>query len=253
VKTASEEINTKISVLPSLTRLRNSNDLAWSTLKDHKITNSDEVAWNGDSIAWNTTSGLDVSDRLDPATADSGWTILLGDDRLLLIVVGEWVEDSVGSTLDTSSEAVVFTVVVVVTHLASWFFLDFDFSYCVFFDDNVVSDWSATFVFYVVVGLDFAAVLSLSDVDLCLVWTFKNNFGLAFVVVASLLCGCGNVNVNSSFWSVFRRCLISTWRISRVQPRRDLEIYLSRVRSTSANLFACLSVTCRSVYCRSRN
>ena len=84
-------------------------------------------------------------------------------------------EDSVGSTLDTSSETVVFTVVVVVTHLASWFSIDFDFSYCVSFNDNVVSNWSATLVFDIVVGLSFAAVVSLSDVDLCLVGTINND------------------------------------------------------------------------------
>jgi hypothetical protein len=167
------------------------------------------VAWNGDSIAWDTTSRLDVSDGLDSATAYSGWTIILGDDGLVMIVVGEGMEDTVGSTLDASSEAVVFTLVVVVTHFAFWFFLDFDFSYCAFLYDNVVSDWSATLVFDVVVWLDFASVLSLSNVDLCLVWTFKNNFCFAVVVVVSLLCSCGDVDVDLSFWLVFSRCLVS--------------------------------------------
>lgn len=86
----------------------------------------------------------------------------------------EWVEDSVGSTLDASSEAVVFTVVVVVTHFTSWFSVDLDFSYCIFLNHNVVSKWSATLVFDIVVWLNLAAVLSLSDVDLCLVWTINN-------------------------------------------------------------------------------
>jgi len=91
-----------------------------------------------------------------------------------MVVVRQGVKDSIGSTLDASSEAVVFTVVVVVTHLASWFSVDFDFSYCSFLNHNVVSNWSATLVFDVVVWLNLAAVLSLSDVDLCLVRTINN-------------------------------------------------------------------------------
>jgi hypothetical protein len=189
--------------------LGDSNDLAWSTLQDHKISDSDEVAWNGDSIAWDTTSRLNVSDGLDPSTGHLGWTILAGDDGLVMIAVGEGVEDSVGSTLDASSKAVVFTVVVVVTHFAFWFFVDFDFSYYVFLNNNVVPDWSATLVFDVVVGLDLATVLSFSDVDLCLVWTFKNDFCFAVIVVVSLPCSCGDVEVDLPFWSVLRRCLVS--------------------------------------------
>ncbi len=85
-------------------------------------------------------------------------------------------KNSIGSTLNTSSEAVVVTVVVVVTHLASWFFLKLDFSYRVFLDDNVVSKWSTALVLDIVVWLDFAAILSLGDVNLCLVGTFADEF-----------------------------------------------------------------------------
>lgn len=208
MKLTGEEINTKVPVLTSLSRLRDANNLAWSTLEDHKIANSDELAWDGDSVAWDTTSRLDISDGLDPASANSGWAVLLDDDGLS-VVVGEGVEDPVSSTLDASSEAVVFTVVVVVAHFAFWFFLDSDFSYGVFLNHNVVANWSATLVFNVVVGLDFAAVLSLSDVDLCLVWTIKKDFRFAVIVVVSLLASCGNVEVDLSLRLVLRRCLVS--------------------------------------------
>lgn len=79
-------------------------------------------------------------------------------------------ENTVSCAFNTSSEAVVFTVIVVVTHLARfWFFLDFDFSNCLFLLHNsVVSHWTTTLVLDVVVGLSLLTVLTLSDVDLSL-------------------------------------------------------------------------------------
>lgn len=62
VQLSCKEVNTEVSVLTSLTRLGDSDDLAGSTLKDHEVTDSDEVTWNGDSVTWNTTSWLDISD-----------------------------------------------------------------------------------------------------------------------------------------------------------------------------------------------
>jgi len=62
VKLSCKQINTEVSVLTGLTRLRDSDDLTWSALEDHKVTCSDEVAGDGDSVTWNTTSWLDISD-----------------------------------------------------------------------------------------------------------------------------------------------------------------------------------------------
>ena len=61
VQLSRKEIDTEVSVLTGLTRLRDSDDLARSTLENHEVTDSDEVAWNGDSVTWNTTPWLDIS------------------------------------------------------------------------------------------------------------------------------------------------------------------------------------------------
>lgn len=209
MKLSREEVNTKISVLAGLTRLRDSDDLAWSTLQDHEITDSDEVAWDGDSVWW-VASWLDISDTLNLTFPHTSRAVIFDNDGLSVSVV-ERMEDSVRCTLDTSSEAVVFTVVVVVTHLASWFLVDFDFCYSVFFNNNVASsNRSTTLVFDVVVWLDPATVLSLSDIKLGLVrGSLDNSLSSLLIVVGSLLSACGNVDVDLRRLTVVSRSLLS--------------------------------------------
>lgn len=48
MKLLGEEVNTKVSVLASLSRGSDANDLTWSVLKDDKVTNADVVAWDGE-------------------------------------------------------------------------------------------------------------------------------------------------------------------------------------------------------------
>jgi len=196
VKLSSEQVNTKISVLAGLTGLRDSDDLAWSTLQDQEITDSDEVAGDRDAVSW-STSRLDISDILNLAFPHTSRSVFFDDDGISVSRV-ERVEDSVSCTLDASSEAVVFTVVVVVTHLASWFLVDFDFCYCVPFNNNVVSsNGSTTLVFDVVGWMGAATVLSLGDVKLSLVrGSLDNGLSLLLIVVASLLSARGNVGGN---------------------------------------------------------
>jgi len=196
VKLSSEQVNTKISVLAGLTRLRDSDDLAWSTLQDQEITDSDEVAGDCDAVSW-STSWLDISDILNLAFAHTSRSVFFDDDGISVSRV-ERMEDSVSCTLDASSEAVVFTVVVVVTHLASWLLVDFNFCYCVLFNNNVVSsNGSTTLVFDVVGWMGPATVLSLSYVKLGLVrGSLDNGLSLLLIVVASLLSARGNVGGN---------------------------------------------------------
>ena len=118
-------------------------------------------------------------------------------------MVVEWIHDSVSGTLNTSSEAVILTLIVVIAHIASGFFLYFDFSNCVFLDHDIVTLWSTTFVFDVVIWLSSATVLPLGDVDLSL-WKslISDNVGLTIVVVSALLSRCGNVDVDLRCLSV---------------------------------------------------
>lgn len=81
-------------------------------------------------------------------------------------------ENSVSSTFNTSSEAMVFTVIVVVTHLAialafALRFFDFDFSNCfLLLTAGAVSHWTTALVFDIVVWLNSTAVFALGEVDL---------------------------------------------------------------------------------------
>jgi hypothetical protein len=50
VQLLGEEIDTQVAVLTSGRRGGNSDDLAWTTLEDQKITNTDVMARDGDSV-----------------------------------------------------------------------------------------------------------------------------------------------------------------------------------------------------------
>jgi len=107
-------------VLAGLGRCRNADDLARAALEDQKVADADVVARNGDSVGAALT--------LDETNIATGWcTILVNCDLLanfggttvVMVVVptAEGVHDFIRSTLQTAAEAVVLTLVVVVTHL----------------------------------------------------------------------------------------------------------------------------------------
>lgn len=51
MKLSGEKVNTEISVLAGLTRLRDADNLARSTLKNQEIANADEVARDCDGVS----------------------------------------------------------------------------------------------------------------------------------------------------------------------------------------------------------
>ena len=124
-----EEIDTKVAILTSLRRHADANDLARTTLKDDKIANADEVAGDGHgpgrvaAVAW-----LHESDLLSLATSNSARAIVLDSDidfsaittmvMVMMVVVVERMGNSFSNTLRASTEAVVLTLVVVVTHVS---------------------------------------------------------------------------------------------------------------------------------------
>ena len=116
----SEEVNTKVTVLASLRRDRDTNDLGRTALEDQEITNADEVAWDGDGAWWVTTAWLDNSDGFAGSTMDAGWGTLIDADRLFPCTMVEGMEDAVSGTLNSTAERVVVAFVVVVTHFGSW-------------------------------------------------------------------------------------------------------------------------------------
>ena len=106
-----------------------------------------------------------------------------------MVVVMEWMQDTVGCTLESAAERVVITVVVVVAHLA----LGFDVYFDVFSLNPVVARWSTTFVFDVdEIGVGAAAIVSLGDVYL----------GLSVLLITGLTAVVLDVNGISGFAAV---------------------------------------------------
>lgn len=83
-------------------------------------------------------------------------------------------------------------------------------SNCVFLNYDIFVDWSATFVFDVVVRLGTAAVFALSDVDL-VVWELflSDKLSVPNVVVRLWLTVVSDVDVDSCVLSVVLLALIS--------------------------------------------
>lgn len=106
-----------------------------------------------------------------------------------MMVVMEWMQDTVGCTLESAAERVVITVVVVVAHFA----LGFDVYFDVFSLNPVVACWSTTFVFDVdEIGVGAASIVSLGDVYL----------GLSVLLITGLTAIVLDVNGVSGFAAV---------------------------------------------------
>lgn len=110
---AGEEVDTEVTVLAGLGGDRDADHLARAALKDQDVADADEVAGDGDGLA----SGAAVA-GLDDADVLTGSSDLTGVG-LLMLGVGEGVQDTVGSALNAAAEGVVLAFVVVVTHFAS--------------------------------------------------------------------------------------------------------------------------------------
>lgn len=150
-----EKVDTKVTVLASLGRGGNADDLARAALKDQEIANADVVAWDGDGVrgshgAWwsggywgSDANSLNWNARRDGADWGRTWggsssgVLLLDNDFLLAVVVlgtservvvgvvvamtvdgmGEVISYLVSSLRDTVAERVVMTVFVVISHI----------------------------------------------------------------------------------------------------------------------------------------
>lgn len=105
-----EEIDTKIAMLTSRGRRSDANHLTGAALKGQQIPQSDVVAWDGDRV-WRET------------TFNNTHTLRAGGshfslDGFSMVATVNWVRDTVGNSLDTTSERVVVCVLVVVTHVS---------------------------------------------------------------------------------------------------------------------------------------
>ena len=99
---------------------RDPNDLAGATLENKQVTNADEVDrnWHRFTTAA-ATARFDDADLL-PNTLPVAGRPFLYDDLLTMVVVvmREWVEKAISSTLNSTAEGVVATIIIVVTHFA---------------------------------------------------------------------------------------------------------------------------------------
>ena len=159
VELLGEEVDTKVAVLAGLSRGADADDLAGATLKDQQVTNSDVMAWNGDGVGRSTGAwAFDVADALTRS-----WGGGRGSHDLFTVVVMaatvNWMKNAVGSTLYSAAEAVVVSIIVVVTHVALRG-IDGLFGF-----DVYVLCWGLTSVLNVVGVSESLTVIALSDVD----------------------------------------------------------------------------------------
>lgn len=118
---AGEEVDTEVTVLAGLRGDRDADDLARTTLEDQDVANADEVAGNRDVLAGGgaTAAGLNNAD-IGGGRGDLFMVVStsVGVGGGVRVGVGEGVGDAVHSAANATAERVVFTFVVVVTHLA---------------------------------------------------------------------------------------------------------------------------------------
>ena len=146
LKLTGEEIHAQVSVLTSLWRGGDADDLARTPLKDYEITDADELARDCDGVGWEA-AGLNIADLFTNPFSHAGWTTsFIFDGHLFTVMVTEWVSNAIGGTLEATAEGVIFALVVVVTHVVAAGSVDFD----VFLFDLDLFGRSATFVLDVV-------------------------------------------------------------------------------------------------------
>jgi hypothetical protein len=123
---AGEEVDTQVAVLAGLGRHGDPDDLAGAALEDQDVADANKVAGDGDRLGGGATTGLNDADILADTVPVTNWTAFVSDDNfftvrvvVMMVLVIEGVKDAVGSAFHATTEGVVVTVVVVVTHLAS--------------------------------------------------------------------------------------------------------------------------------------
>lgn len=116
---AGEEVDTEVAVLAGLGGDRDTDDLARTALEDQDVANADEVAGDRDVLAGGGTAvaGLNNAD-VGGGRSDLFMVVSTSVRRSVRVGgVGEGVGDAVDSAANATAERVVFTFVVVVTHL----------------------------------------------------------------------------------------------------------------------------------------
>jgi hypothetical protein len=181
-----KEVDPQVSVLAGLGRYGDADDLAGTALKDDEVTDADELTRDRDGVGGKATARLDEADLLTDALADAaGATLFIFDDHLVAFIPGrvEGMGDTLGGTLEAAAERVVFTLVVVVTHVVAARLVDFD----VFFFDTHFFAGATALVLDVVGRIGAAAVVALREVELGLEGLVSDRSAIDFDGVFSIV------------------------------------------------------------------
>ena len=195
LQSTAEEVDTEIAVLGCLRRCADLDHLAWTTLEDDNVSEADELTWYGDEVTRSTSTAtfrntdcinLLVSDgtrMMMVVMVTTTTSIVLNDDfftlytiaAVAMVMMVEWVQDMVGSSLDTTTEGVVLTVVIEVAHVVAIFLIVSGTSTIVSFSDvdicfeGAIS--SSAFVINVGVFLRASTINLDIDISSCLSWS----------------------------------------------------------------------------------
>lgn len=168
VQLTGEQIHAQVAVLAGLGRHADADHLTRTALKEQNVANANKVALDGNASAAESRS--DMANLLHGTVTHAGGSrrasVSLGDDDLVafhVVSMVERVQDAVGGTLDSTAEAVVLALVVVVAHVVSDGLVDLDFF---LLNGHVCLHGTTTFVFNVVGGVEASAVVSLGQVEL---------------------------------------------------------------------------------------
>jgi len=185
VELLGEEIDTQVAVLARLSGSRYANDLAWTTLEDQEVADTDVVAGDSDSVRPSTA--FNVTYAFADTFTNAGWAaVLLVNDYLLTLgamaMRVEGVEDTVGGFLEAVAEGVVAAFFVVITHFGRCVDGGFGFDFYFLFFARM---GATTLVFDVVGWLDASAVVALGDVNLFFAArSFNVDFGLSEALIS---------------------------------------------------------------------
>lgn len=203
MKLLGEEIDSEVAMLSSLSGRGDPNHLAWSTLNDQQIANPDMMAGNGDGV-WPSTTLDETNTLTHTITHTSRAAVFSVDDNLFTIVtmMMKGVKDTIGGSLDSVTDGVVMTFVVVVAHFGSMTAWYIDGGLAFGFDSYFSRLRGTPFVFDVVSWLGSSTVITLGDVDfrfVDLVLMTRRNFdvdlGFRVALVRFLIASCRKMSV----------------------------------------------------------
>lgn len=119
-----EKVDTKIAVLASLRRCSDADDLARAALEDQEIANADVMARDGDGVGNHGASVVahgfvDFTAAMGISDVANNYALTLDFLEAVMTAAVDGVDDAIRGALNTTADAVVVAVVVVISHIRS--------------------------------------------------------------------------------------------------------------------------------------